>query len=115
MESSIRTGIFCIVAYHKAVQFVSERMSLVRCRIIVQNAHTQTEDKSEDSKYSSYEKSDRYSITSLTDTKKCCYILTHNCKQNKFPSRGLGIKVYVKIVMTMEIEESNLLHKICHV
>jgi len=102
MESSIRAGIFYILAYHKVVQFVSNRMSLVRRRIIVQNVHTQTEYKSEDSKDSSYEKSERYSITSLTDTRKC-YILTHNCEQNKFPSRGLGIKVYVKRAYALRI------------
>ena len=78
MESSIREGIFYILAYHKVVQFVSDSMSLVRYRIIVQNVHAQTEDKSEDSKDIFYDKSDRYSITSLTDTRKC-YILIHNC------------------------------------
>jgi len=60
MESSIRAGIFFILAYHKIVQFVSNRMSLVRCRIIVQNVHTQTKDKSEDSKDSFCDKSERY-------------------------------------------------------
>jgi hypothetical protein len=66
MESSIRDGIFDILAYHKVVQFVSNRMSLVKYHIIVQNVHVQTKNKSENSKDSSYEKSDRYSITSLT-------------------------------------------------
>jgi len=66
MDSSIREGIFDILAYHKVVQFVSKMISLVKYRIIVQNAHAQNENKSEDSKDSSYGKSNRYSITSLT-------------------------------------------------
>jgi exonuclease III len=105
------TGFFVhkrIISAVKKVEFVSDRMSYTRiilrgrwCHIIILNVHAPTEDETDDVKGSLYEELER-----VFDKfpKYHMKILLGDFKAGKtFLNRQLGMKVYVKLVMIMEL------------
>ena len=94
----------------KRVEFVSDRVSYIVlrgrwCNIIVLNVHEPSEDKSDDSKDSFYEELEkvfdhfpRYHMKILLGN--------FNAKvgRENISNRQLGMRVYIRIVMIMELE-----------
>jgi hypothetical protein len=93
------TGIFVhnrIISAVKRVEFVSDRMSYIIlrgrwCHIIVLNVHAPAEDKTDDVKDSLYEELERV------------FDNFPKYQMKTFLNRQLGIKVYTKLVMIMEL------------
>jgi len=100
-----------IVSAVKRVEFVSDRVSYIVlrgrwCNIIVMNVHAPSEEKSDDSKDSFYEDLEqvfhhfpKYHMKILFGD--------FNAKVGEriFSNRQLGMRVYIRIVMIMELEQ----------
>jgi exonuclease III len=81
---------------------------ILRCRwyhIVVLNVHTTTEDKVDDVKDSFYEELERV-LDKFPKYHMKILLGDFNAKVGRedFLNRQLGIKVYTKLVMTMELE-----------
>jgi exonuclease III len=107
------TGFFVhkrIFSAVKRVEFVSDRMSyiILRCcwfHTIVLNVHAPTEDKIGDVKDSFYEEMERI-FDKVTKSHKKILLGDLNAKVGRgdILNRQLGMKVYTKLVMIMELE-----------
>jgi hypothetical protein len=98
-----------ITSVVKRVEFVNDRMTYIILRgrwflIIVLNVHITTEDKIDDVKDSVYKELEcifdkfKYHVNILLEDRKA------KKAENKFLNRQLGMKVYTKVVMIMELE-----------
>jgi hypothetical protein len=99
-----------IISAVKRVEFVSDRMSYIilrgrLCHILVLNVQAPTEDKIDYVKDSFYEKMER-AFDKFPKYHMKVLIGYFNAKVGRktFLNRQLGMKVYTKLLMTMELE-----------
>jgi hypothetical protein len=97
-----------IISAVKRVEFVSDRMSYIIlrgrcCHIIVLNVHAPTEDKNDDVKDSFYEELER--VFGKFPKYHMNILLDFNAKVGRKDifNRQLGMKVYKKLVIIMEL------------
>ena len=91
------------------VEFVSDRVSYIAlrgrwCNIIVLNVHAPSEDKSDDSKDSFYEELEQVFDHFPRYHMKILLMLMQKWGERIFSNRQLGTRVYIRIVMIMELE-----------
>ena len=98
-----------IVSAVKRVEFVSDRVTYIVlrgrwCNIIVLNVHAPSEDKSDDSKDSFYEELEQVFDHFPRYHKILSGDFNEKWGERIFSNRQLGMRVYIKIVMIMELE-----------
>ena len=106
------TGFFVhhrIISAVKGVDFVSDRFSYIDlrsrwCNIIVLNVHAPSEDKSDDSKDSFYEELEQVFDHFPRHHMKILLDLNEKLGKENISSRQLGMRVYIRTVMIMELE-----------
>jgi hypothetical protein len=98
-----------IISAVKGVEFVSDRMSYIMlrgrwCQVIVLNVHAPTEDETDDVKDSFYEELERV-FDKFPKYHMKILLGDFNVKvaRKTFLNRQLGMKVYTKLVMIMEL------------